>query len=220
MPVNMLKGISTLDAFLAIVSTPTINIPPSNVLTGISFLFSDPIIARPICGITSPTHPIVPAILTALAVSMVENTINRYFDTLLSLDELESSIRKRFSFQRNIKIQIIDNMIGNETKNNSSIVTAARLPSVQNVIGANCVSVSAKYLIKPAIELNMPETTIPANTRVIIALDLKNIDIRIVSATATSPVIKAENIIGIVLKPRRIAILAPTVAPDDTPRIS
>lgn len=66
-PINEVRipiGISAALILLAIVSTQTRKIEPSSPETGINFPWFAPQIPLAICGITRPTQPITPAIVT------------------------------------------------------------------------------------------------------------------------------------------------------------
>lgn len=64
--VNVLQKISII----------SIKIPPKTIAIGSIFLLSEPIIIRAVCGMTRPTHPIVPDRQTELAVIKVEEIMN------------------------------------------------------------------------------------------------------------------------------------------------
>lgn len=74
-PVIADTGISLAVKVLERISTTIINHPPNAIDNGIVFLVFLPTSNLAMCGITNPTHPIVPEKATVVAVSNVAITI-------------------------------------------------------------------------------------------------------------------------------------------------
>ena len=103
---------------------------------------------------------------------------------------------------------------------NSFLPTLDKSPRSQNVISDNLNSLSARNLRRPIIDDMNPDTAIPDKIKTIFEPDEILYAINKQITTDNIPNIKAKILIIMLDNDNNIARHAPTLAPDETPKIS
>ena len=176
MAVKIPSGISTVVNERAISSISKRKKAPAIILAGKSILWSGPTIIRATWGITSPTHPIIPHILTEAAVTTLQQTMImacNFFILIPMAWASSSPMASILSLHRiasNIMVPII---MGMPMIIMSWLVTEDKLPMSQKTMVCSCPLGSATYLTKDKRAVKKEAMAIPHKTRVSIEVPLK-----------------------------------------------
>lgn len=142
---------------------------------GSSILWSGPTIILVMCGTTSPTHPMIPLILTladVISVHAVMNIILSLFGFNPSDCASSSPILRRFRCHLISRSIISPIIIGIMIIANWFSVTFSRLPISQYTISGSLSYGSARNFIPDISALNSADTATPARTSTNVPVDL------------------------------------------------
>src|SRR5262249_54660952 len=150
--VRMPSGISIAAPVRANVSISSKNPPPNSAAAGTRRAKSGPARVRATCGTTRPIQPMMPAVATLAEVTKVAAaTIAMRNGPVGTPSARASSSGSDITFmrQRSAISTSVPSVTGPSSGSRSEALTAARLPSSQNVMAGSWLYGSARELTKP-----------------------------------------------------------------------
>lgn len=148
------------------------NAAPRHIVAGRSFSWSDPTSIRPMCGMISPIHPIIPLIDTAAEVISVHDRIISSLSLLVFIpSDLDSSspIARMFSLHLSSISISIPMIMGMAAISTSWLDADDMLPISQYIICGSLSYGSASILHMLVSAVNSDPIAIPASTIMIVS---------------------------------------------------